>query len=64
MHEKVCLAYLMNAESLTHVLLNREISSWENDADPDQLADQDLHCFPFSLWIKYNETGEKLDCIQ
>ena len=29
--------------------------AFENSEDPDQMADQDLHCISFSLWIYMNK---------
>ena len=47
--------YTNTTSSLIFFLLTEDKSSFENSVDPDQLAsvkkpaDQDLHCFPFSL---------------
>ena len=36
--------------SLTHTMLNQDISYYENDVDPEKPADQDPHRFPVCFY--------------
>ena len=43
---------------LTLLLLNTTCPVLANSGDPDQLADLDLHCLSFSMWISINNLDQ------